>query len=508
MKKLDVQDVGELRKIVGTDTLSVEEVLADFNAVTETGFVSMGDFMEIIFGYIINAHGYERLQDKNTQEIVEHLFNLFDEDGNGVVDYQELASGLATLCGSSTSAEKVRAIFNVYDKNGDGYISMQEMTEYLTATFKVMLQTKPMAKVGPRQLAAMIAHEAFQQCDANKDGKLNFAEFTMWFDENGGDAVSSLNENGASPAGPRHDFEAMAQKIVFQREVGWRTKIENFYTYPVCIKSMLTQDQLILATGQYTEKAEKNELASRRAKLETARRKRVELAEKLERMHAGAKSIHEVDFELHKSHMKGDGTLPNVDTSMPTPSPASFAQSNSNKEKRYGKVEQTVRRVYVSPGKPQRSFRHMTDMENEFGKVIDKLNSVDEDLHATSEVLHERNIKIDAINSELRTLKAYHATLLTIMRDLAGKVGGKNKRIVRRFSTISTAEMMSTSTEIPDPKNFEDESFARQYIDKKIDVSSFISTHKMVHGGRGSGDRIICVGKSASAGRRECRLQD
>ena len=219
MKKLEVGDVGELRKIVGTETLSVDEVLADFYGVTDTGFVSMGDFMEIMFGYIINAHGYERLQDKNTQEIVEHLFNLFDEDGNGVVDYQELASGLATLCGRSTSAEKVKAIFNLYDKNGDGYISLEEMTEYLSATFKVMLQTKPMANISPRQLAAMIAHEAFQQCDANQDGKLNFAEFTMWFDENGGDAVSNLNDGNIRREGPRHDFEAMAQKIVFQREV-------------------------------------------------------------------------------------------------------------------------------------------------------------------------------------------------------------------------------------------------------------------------------------------------
>ena len=38
--------------------------------------------------------------------LVDGLFDLFDTDGNGVVDFSELASGLSVLCGGSRDAKQ------------------------------------------------------------------------------------------------------------------------------------------------------------------------------------------------------------------------------------------------------------------------------------------------------------------------------------------------------------------------------------------------------------------
>jgi Ca2+-binding EF-hand superfamily protein len=51
--------------------------------------------------------------------IVSQLFQIMDADGNGVIDFPELATGLSVFCDGSPE-DKARAAFNLYDYNGDG----------------------------------------------------------------------------------------------------------------------------------------------------------------------------------------------------------------------------------------------------------------------------------------------------------------------------------------------------------------------------------------------------
>ena len=73
---------------------------------------------------------YSDGSDERFNQMCDNLFALFDTDGNGYVDFNELASGLSILCGGS-SHDKVRAAFNLYDINKDGFISLEEMVTYL-----------------------------------------------------------------------------------------------------------------------------------------------------------------------------------------------------------------------------------------------------------------------------------------------------------------------------------------------------------------------------------------
>lgn len=117
--------------------------------------------------------------------LVERIFSLFDADKNGVVDFNELASGLSILCGG-TETDKARAAFNLYDVNQDGYISLGEMRLYLVSVFKVLYEVNPETKtrmggVTAEELGEITAEQAFEEADIDKDGRLSFEEFRSWY---------------------------------------------------------------------------------------------------------------------------------------------------------------------------------------------------------------------------------------------------------------------------------------------------------------------------------------
>merc|ERR1719453_1002646 len=105
--------------------------------------------------------------------VLGRLYDLFDTDGNGVVDFTELSSGLTVLCGGEPK-DKARVAFDLYDYNGDGVISLDEMTRYLTSVFKVMYEASPgtqgrMGGVTAEALAATTAKECFLESDLNNE---------------------------------------------------------------------------------------------------------------------------------------------------------------------------------------------------------------------------------------------------------------------------------------------------------------------------------------------------
>ena len=129
------------------------------------------------------------------QVILDRMFDLFDTDGNGVVDFSELASGLSVLCGGSRD-DKAKAAFSLFDYNGDGYISLEEMTRYLASVFKVMYETQPgtaeQMGVSAEDLATVTAEQAFEDADLNHDGRLSFEEFQKWYGQPSGQVCKKL----------------------------------------------------------------------------------------------------------------------------------------------------------------------------------------------------------------------------------------------------------------------------------------------------------------------------
>jgi len=127
--------------------------------------------------------------DSRTKVIVDRLFDLFDEEKKGAVDFTELMCGISVLCGGG-KVKKVEAAFNLYDREQRGLISIQDMKHYLRSVFKVLFESMPgmQCKVGvsPGQLAEVTAVQAFKDAAISDQGKMDFKQFQDWYMRNNG----------------------------------------------------------------------------------------------------------------------------------------------------------------------------------------------------------------------------------------------------------------------------------------------------------------------------------
>ena len=109
-----------LRNVTGLGGLDPDEVIGVFESAAAGAGAAAGlaldrDAFDACFRIIAKATDRPPVPG----DVLAALFDLFDTDGNGVVDFAELGSGLSVLCGGNRDS-KVQAAFDLYDENGDG----------------------------------------------------------------------------------------------------------------------------------------------------------------------------------------------------------------------------------------------------------------------------------------------------------------------------------------------------------------------------------------------------
>ncbi|KAI9921483.1 hypothetical protein PsorP6_001163 [Peronosclerospora sorghi] len=187
--------LNEMKQLTNLAQYKPEEVFEIFaGEANEDGLLSRDAFNES-FRKVINGQKFDRETSSDDTEAqiklhgaIDNLFDLFDHDNNGTVDFGELASGLSVLCGG-TKDQKVEAAFSLIDFNGDGFISLDEMTRYITSVFRVLFQVSPETQslgVTPEELGEVTAQQAFSQADLDHDGQLTREEFQCWYQQVGG----------------------------------------------------------------------------------------------------------------------------------------------------------------------------------------------------------------------------------------------------------------------------------------------------------------------------------
>nr|CCA18345.1 conserved hypothetical protein [Albugo laibachii Nc14] len=178
---ISLQLVRELTQLERYAPESVFEVFAE-RCDTNDGTLTREAFTEC-FRSLVEC-GEDGDSDDRLEGIIDRLFDIFDANGNGVVDFCELSSGISILCGGSRE-EKIRATFALYDLNQDGLIALDEMTRYLTGVFRVLFETSPETReslgISPQELALVTAEQCFAEADLDHDGKLTFEEFVQWY---------------------------------------------------------------------------------------------------------------------------------------------------------------------------------------------------------------------------------------------------------------------------------------------------------------------------------------
>lgn len=96
------------------------------------------------------------------------LIEVFDDDGLGLIDFQEFIEGLSVFSGRSDMLLKLRFVFKIYDMDRDGYI--------LNGELFLVLQMMVGSHLTPEQLQQLV-DRAIMENDQDGDGRLSFDEF-------------------------------------------------------------------------------------------------------------------------------------------------------------------------------------------------------------------------------------------------------------------------------------------------------------------------------------------
>jgi Ca2+-binding EF-hand superfamily protein len=105
------------------------------------------------------------------------LFKLFDEDGNGTINIDELEKAMKGY-GKAVTRDEVLRILKEADSNNDGVIDFREFSILMGPTFEQYYKTYHNPSVVMRQL-----ENAFALFDFKNDGTITTKEFRQLFDQ-------------------------------------------------------------------------------------------------------------------------------------------------------------------------------------------------------------------------------------------------------------------------------------------------------------------------------------
>ncbi|CAG7848412.1 Calcium-binding protein NCS-1 [Serendipita indica DSM 11827] len=98
----------------------------------------------------------------DSEQFAEYVFNVFDKDRNGTIDFKEFICALSVTSRGQLD-EKLEWAFKLYDIDGDGFITYDEMLKIVQSIYKMTDQ--------------MRVDKIFASMDRDKDAKLTFQEF-------------------------------------------------------------------------------------------------------------------------------------------------------------------------------------------------------------------------------------------------------------------------------------------------------------------------------------------
>ncbi|XP_045158034.2 neurocalcin-delta B-like [Mercenaria mercenaria] len=171
-KKLKGPLLKELqKKVPGMKIDEIQQSYLDFRRETKgKDALKRSDFIRV----------YKNAFGDNVGSLANSIFDAFDEDGNGTVDFEEFLIGLSiTEMSANTDKvskmKRIRWAFNVYDKDRSGTIDKREMRQIVKAVADVSVL--PEEALENNESPKKFADRLFKEIDVNGDGEITFEEF-------------------------------------------------------------------------------------------------------------------------------------------------------------------------------------------------------------------------------------------------------------------------------------------------------------------------------------------
>jgi len=178
-----VLSIIEIRRLTNLVRHPIDEVFEVFAKHTDAdGYV---DFDAFVVSFEALAHdavlGDEDLASRTS--LLQQLFDIFDAENIGRVDFTELMSALSIFC-VGPKLEKIQAVFTLYDYNERGYIAPDEMNRYFRSVFRMYFALQPHMQqhvgVTAEDLASLMTKRCFAECSLGEDGHADFDSFASW----------------------------------------------------------------------------------------------------------------------------------------------------------------------------------------------------------------------------------------------------------------------------------------------------------------------------------------
>ncbi|KAJ1350426.1 hypothetical protein KIN20_006214 [Parelaphostrongylus tenuis] len=157
-----------LEKVVEETHFSKNEVRSIYRAFKETSPNAL------INKAILREKFAELFPHGNIEHYSDLLFDTFDNDNNGAINFQEFVKALSVLC-RGTIDEKLEWLYKLYDPKGKGEITWQRLFYVITSMDDLMgKNARPTPTYEQR---AQHAHNVFQKFDIGKRGRISKEDF-------------------------------------------------------------------------------------------------------------------------------------------------------------------------------------------------------------------------------------------------------------------------------------------------------------------------------------------
>uniref|UniRef100_A0A7I4FPL7 EF-hand domain-containing protein n=1 Tax=Physcomitrium patens TaxID=3218 RepID=A0A7I4FPL7_PHYPA len=151
-------EFARMEKLFRLDFPTAKEYLEKFSAMdrTHSGFVTFEELCTAL--------------DLPRSPITKQVFNLFDKDGHGSINFREFLAGLAFVSSHTSFSSTMEAAFKACDVNGDGTLSRDEVERSLLDIFP--------------ELPPITVFKLFDTLDINHDEKISWEEFSSFLQRN------------------------------------------------------------------------------------------------------------------------------------------------------------------------------------------------------------------------------------------------------------------------------------------------------------------------------------
>eukprot|EP01130_Rhizamoeba_saxonica_P001842 TRINITY_DN11679_c0_g1_i1.p1 TRINITY_DN11679_c0_g1~~TRINITY_DN11679_c0_g1_i1.p1 ORF type:complete len:189 (-),score=58.30 TRINITY_DN11679_c0_g1_i1:64-630(-) len=153
----------------GIPKMQRKEILKTFRTYKKDGVIPKELWIEVL------------LETGATIEFANALWDTFDRNGDGSLDYKEFFIMSAVSVGG-TKEQKLAASFDLFDENNDGYLTKEEVINMLSACY-IYHQKRGSDEFGDslndedKERIERITDEIFEKIDIDENGKIDREEF-------------------------------------------------------------------------------------------------------------------------------------------------------------------------------------------------------------------------------------------------------------------------------------------------------------------------------------------